>query len=67
MCAWSFCHTGIRDSNLFVYRQNKALELRAVEDLATVFENKFIVGLHFAIIVASPVPSCIFFDIVSDC
>ena len=44
--------------------QFDALELCAVEDLATVFETRFIVGLQFALVISSLVPSCIFFDIV---
>ena len=41
-----------------------ALELCAVEELTTVFGTRFNVGLDFAIIITSLVPSCILFDIV---
>ena len=44
--------------------QFDALELCAVEELATVFETRFDVGLDFSIIISSLVPSCILFDIV---
>ena len=41
-----------------------ALELGAVEKLATFFETRFNVGLDFAIFLSSLVHSCILFDIV---
>ena len=42
-----------------------ALELGAVEELATVCETRFNVGFDFATILSSPVPCCILFDIAS--
>ena len=41
-----------------------ALQLCVVEELATVFETRFNVGLDFAIILSSRVLSCILFDTV---
>ena len=41
---------------LNVSRQPDELELCPVEDVATVFETKFIVGLDFATIHSSPAP-----------
>ena len=45
------------EKSKFWFGQFDALELCAVEELATVIETSFIVGLDFATIISSPVPS----------
>ena len=51
----------LRQGALNILGQFDTLELRAVEELATVVETMFDVGLDFAIIVSSPVSSGVFF------
>ena len=57
-------HLLLKDSNLADCGRFDALELGAVEELVAVFETRFNVGLDFTIVISSPVPSCIHFDIV---